>query len=177
MIYLAAPFFNEVQLQRLTMIEDQLKKHEIEFFSPRLIGGVLNDMPEPQRAASLAGVFKSNVDGIVGSALMLAGIDDKDTGTTWELGFAYGLNQWTKAYPLPIVTYSFEKTKANVMLAQATSLHLNGHGAISHFILKLAYWLRATQPTGPIKPRRKEVSLFLEQSTSGIQQQNLEVSE
>jgi nucleoside 2-deoxyribosyltransferase len=176
MIYLAAPFFNEVQLQRLTTIEDQLKKHQIEFFSPRLIGGVLNDMPALQRAASLAGVFKSNVDGIIGSSLVLAGLDDKDTGTTWELGFAYGVSNWPLGDPLPIVTYSFEKVKANLMLAQATNLHLNGHGAVAHFINRLAYWLRSTQPTERINPKREQIKLFIEHSTVS-KDTDLEVSE
>jgi nucleoside 2-deoxyribosyltransferase len=168
MIYLAAPFFNEAQLQRLILIEDQLRKQQIEFFSPRLIGGVLNDMAEAQRAASLASVFKSNVDGIQGSALVLAGIDDKDTGTTWEMGYAYGRY-------VPIVTYSFEKVKANLMLAQATRLHLNGHGALSHFIFKLAYWLRAHQPVGTLRAKPEDIRTFLHHSTDLTQK--VEVSE
>lgn len=168
MIYLAAPFFNEAQLQRLTLIEEQLQKQQIAFFSPRLIGGVLNDMPEAQRAASLAGVFKSNVDGIEQSSMVFAGIDDKDTGTTWEMGYAYGC-------AVPIVTYSWEKVKANLMLAQATDLHLNGHGAVSHFVFKLAYWLRAHQPVGMLRPKREDLRRFLEFSTD--LSQKVEVSE
>ena len=133
MIYLAAPFFNEGQLLRIGIVEQCCRKADLKYFSPRHEGGVINDMDPELRSKSLLRVFKSNVRGMEASTLMLAGLDDKDTGTTWELGWYYGRKRM--GLPIaPLITYSFRPMELNLMLSQSTTGHLQGHQQIEQFI-------------------------------------------
>lgn len=132
MIYLAAPFFTPTQLERIQILERRLDEIGIPYFSPRKEGGVLNDMSPSERSKALSQVFHSNVSGMHRATLLLAGVDDKDTGTTWEMGFFYGYHfcvssgQFTNTGNLPkvaLMTYSFDGKPANVMLTQSALNH------------------------------------------------------
>ena len=133
MIYLAAPFFNEGQLLRLEIVEQCCRKADLKYFSPRIEGGVILDMGHEERARNLMRVFKSNVRGMEASTLMLAGLDDKDTGTTWELGWYYARKRMELPIA-PLVTYSFRPIGLNLMLSQSTTGHLEGQAQIEQFI-------------------------------------------
>jgi nucleoside 2-deoxyribosyltransferase len=129
MIYLAAPFFNEEQLETLRSVEDLLKEHGLKFFSPRLIGGVLNDMTSEVRERSLKEVFNSNIIGMLNCDIMLAGTGWRDTGTTWEMGWWYGAQ-----CRRPLLTYAFNGAPANVMLSQSTGHHFASFSELREFI-------------------------------------------
>lgn len=84
-IYLAAPFFNEEQKELCSFIEG-LATPLLPIYSPRLDGGVLTpDASNEERKA----IFDSNCLAIDMSAWMLAVIDNFDTGTIWEMGYAH----------------------------------------------------------------------------------------
>lgn len=146
MIYLAAPFFTPEQVAIVASVERALDEIGMDYFSPRKESGVLNAMTPEQRAQSLSQVFISNVRAIERATLMLAGIDFKDTGTTWEMGFFYGFiyAQFEVGYradsdPLikvPLMTYSFSGKQANVMLSQSSRGHFTGLDDLYVFMRK-----------------------------------------
>jgi nucleoside 2-deoxyribosyltransferase len=119
-IYIAAPFFNPQQLSTVMQIEEVIDQYKnLTYYSPRM-DGVLQDMPPEQRAASLQTVFQMNVAQIKKCDAMIAILDEKDTGTTWELGMAYGIGKQIFGYT------SNPETKLNVMLRQCMLTHASG---------------------------------------------------
>ena len=113
-VYLAGPFFNEEQLERISYIETKLDMYGLDVFSPRhasLIkpGCSKEDMIE---------TFKGNVTHIDKADLVLAVLDGNDTGTIWEAGYAY-------AKQVPTIYFNETRPKdkgPNLMLAESTGL-------------------------------------------------------
>lgn len=136
MIYLAAPFFTPPQIELIGRLERMLDERNLRYFSPRKQGGVLDIAKKPDQAALLK-VFASNIEGMRACDMMLAGVDYKDTGTTWEMGFWYGHNKRSSISPKlhhPLVTYSLNNSPANLMLSQSTNGHISSLGELERFI-------------------------------------------
>lgn len=131
MIYIASPFFNEKQLQVVKLIEDALRKEQIEFFSPRLEGGSLKDMSPEERKNVSKEIYYMNLDAIESAHIMISIIDDFDPGTMFELGYAAGIIPETG---ICIITYSAEKHGLNVMLAHCSDGHANDIPTLIHMI-------------------------------------------
>ena len=116
-VYIAAPFFNEEQLNKVKGIESLLEDAGVEFFSPRSEGSLGNMTPE-ERKAKMGDVFQSNVDHMDWCTHMVAVIDDRDTGTIWEMGYGFAMGKG-------IVTYSACYHGINVMLNESIMYHAN----------------------------------------------------
>jgi len=114
-IYIAAPFFNEEQLDVVRKIELMLEDKGIEFFSPRSEGTLIK-MSKEARAEKMGEMFRSNVDHMDWCTHCIAVIDDYDTGTVWEMGYLYATNK-------RIVTYSNNYHGINVMLNESIFCH------------------------------------------------------
>ncbi len=114
-VYIAAPFFKQIQLNAVKMIEHKLQKEDIEFYSPRS-EGILQDMTPEQKAERMSYIFQQNVRNLNWCTHVIAVIDDYDTGTVWEMGFAYASNK-------KIVTYSDQYHGINVMLNESIIAH------------------------------------------------------
>jgi len=114
-IYIAAPFFNEEQLNTVKLIEIMLEENDIEYFSPRS-EGVLIEMTPEEKERKMIEIFDSNIDNLEECDAMIAIIDDWDTGTVFEIGYFYGLLK-------PIFTYSNHNYGLNVMVRQAVNSH------------------------------------------------------
>lgn len=109
-VYIASPFFNDEQLKRVEMMEDRLRLNHIDFFSPRLEQAHTEDGHFNGPA-----IFKNNVDSINSCTTLVAIIDDKDTGTAFEIGYA--LAQGKRVI---LVMHQDERvSKTNIMLACA----------------------------------------------------------
>ena len=93
-IYIAAPFFTQTQLIAVEMVENIIRKHGMAFYSPRL-DGVLQNMTPDRRLANAPKTFKRNCVQIANASCVLAILDERDSGTTWELGFAYACRRYT----------------------------------------------------------------------------------
>jgi len=117
MIYLASPFFNEEQLNFVKQIENKLIENNLVFFSPRRCG-ILKNMSAEERAARMADIFAVNINQIENSDCIVAVIDDRDPGTIFEIGFAFGLN-------ISIFTITAKNYGINVMLKYATNDHFS----------------------------------------------------
>lgn len=132
MIYIAAPFFNPEQLALVQEVELAITNAGMEYFSPRSIG-VLQDMQPQERLANMKRIFEANVENINACDCLLAILDYRDTGTTWELGYAYGY------YPSRYIAgyTSSPDVKINVMLGQCLDGHIVGPEELARFLAQL----------------------------------------
>jgi nucleoside 2-deoxyribosyltransferase len=130
-VYLAAPFFRPDQVSTVDGVEKLLDDTfgQDAVYSPRRIGILTkNALPEER-----ARIFRGNIDGIEGSTLMVAVIDDFDPGTVWEMGAA-----WAKR--IPTIAYSNVPGRGlNVMLSQTCVGFANG---VLDLQIKLDLWRR-----------------------------------
>lgn len=127
-VYLAGPFFNPKQVAVIDKLERALRFYPgtFELFSPRSAGPIENLSPE-EKAARAEAIFADNVDKMLWADMILAVIDGRDTGTTWEQGFCYALRMFGPRAPLPrIVTYTEENFGLNIMLRYSVDGHLHG---------------------------------------------------
>ena len=122
-VYLAAPFFTAEQLATVERLEEVLASLPLEVYSPRR-DGVLMNMSREEKKKSTKKIFDLNCHHISESDVVLAVIDDKDTGTVWELGYASCRKH---EYLLPkIVTYTEKGYGLNVMIQECVDSHVRG---------------------------------------------------
>jgi len=114
-VYIAAPFFNEQQLNVVKRIEARLKDEGIEYFSPRS-EGILKSMSQDQRKKMMGQLFRSNIDRMDWCTHCIAVIDDYDTGVMFEFGYLYATHK-------KIVSFSNNYHGINVMLNEAIEAH------------------------------------------------------
>lgn len=150
-IYIAAPFFTPEQVDTVRLVETSIEKCGMVFYSPRL-DGVLKDMLPEERKAKSGEVFKRNCAQMMDCDAMLAILNEKDTGTTWECGFAYYHRRYNIGKnTYRIMAYTTSQRELNVMLAKAFDAH--AHGALQLLEMLIAY--RDGQPFQLQKPTDK----------------------
>ena len=118
-IYLASPFFSQLHLANVVLLEDAIVATGLELLSPRRSGIVLKDLTQDERNKVAAKVYQMNCDWIEECDAMLAMIDDYDPGTIWEMGRASRI-------PRPIYSVSFADHGVNVMLQGCVAAHARG---------------------------------------------------
>jgi nucleoside 2-deoxyribosyltransferase len=140
-VYIASPFFNPIQLERVKWIEETLDELGINFFSPRSFG-TLQGMTIEEKRISSKKIYNSNVDNIKDCNVFLAVLDDKDTGTIFELGYAAAYteyatseNAWQDA--ITIVSMSFEGKGLNVMLRECVDTHISSKDKFRSILWKI----------------------------------------
>ena len=112
-VYLASGWFNPVQAEELTMLEnifDNRAEH-FELASPRRIFVCPPNAPKSVQDET----FEGNLFHIKTADFLLVNTRDKDIGTIWEAGFAYAFNK-------PIVYFCAGLplgAKFNLMLARS----------------------------------------------------------
>lgn len=105
-VYIAAPFFNDKQLQIVEDIKAILEEQDIEYFSPK-------DESMFKQGDDPKDILKLNCRAIEHSDFVIVVTDDKDVGTIWEAGYAYAFN-----VPILYVWLGYEPhMKFNIMLA------------------------------------------------------------
>jgi nucleoside 2-deoxyribosyltransferase len=128
-IYLAAPFFSPAQLATVEAVEAAMSARGIKHFSPRS-EGIIQGRTAAERKAMAPVIFSSNCLEIDCSDGILAVIDDRDQGVTWEIGYAY-------ARAKRIVTYTDRGYGLNVMISECVSAHLRGMPQLEEFLDEL----------------------------------------
>lgn len=113
-VYLAGPFFNEEQEERINYLEDLLDKHNFSVFSPRQASRIKPGCSQEDMIKT----FEGNTFNIDSADFVLAVLDGNDTGTMFECGYAY-------AKKIPVLY--FNETRPvdkgpNLMLAMSTLL-------------------------------------------------------
>jgi len=131
--YIASPLFNEEQINNIKLIESLLESYGFQYFSPR------NGKSSREFSAHMTypenvnhdlklrlarDIFQENTDELDSSQLVVACIDDRDTGTSWEVGYAY-------AKGTPIITCTFHDYGLNIMLQFASMCHCRSESTLS----------------------------------------------
>jgi nucleoside 2-deoxyribosyltransferase len=116
MIYIAAPFFNSKQIDFVMEIENILDEYDMEYFSPRSFG-IIHKLSDEDKAKRIKAIYECNVEKICEADTMIAVIDDLDTGTIWEMGYATAID-------IDIISISNHDYGLNVMLANSVRCHI-----------------------------------------------------
>lgn len=125
-LYIAAPFFTPPQLETIKSVEQAIMDAGLIFYSPRL-DGVLKEMLPEERKARARDIFNLNVRHIINADGVLCILDDKDTGTTWENGFAYYHRRYNIGkHSYRLFSYTTSNRELNVMLQQSFDYHAKG---------------------------------------------------
>lgn len=127
-VYLAGPFFNSEQKATMAIARDMLRKRSLFVCDPQELSPVIKDSSEKLDTRR---IFVRNVAGVARSDVILACIDDRDSGTAWELGYAYA--RWGLFGRPHLFTFSGKGHGANVMLAHASFAHFPSLQAVQHF--------------------------------------------
>lgn len=114
-VYIAAPFFNEEQLDVVKDIEGMLLTNRIEYFSPRS-EGILKQMTDEERRSKMGKVFESNIGHMDWCTHAIVAIDGYDKGVLFEMGYLYATNK-------TMISYSNTYQGINVMLNEAIECH------------------------------------------------------
>lgn len=107
-IYLAAPFFNQGEIDLVERVKACLEYHGFRVFSPlHEVGRVSGSSAKSRREA-----FLKDLAGLDKADLVVALTDGDDVGTAWECGYAYRANK-------PVITLSTEvRRRNNLMIEQ-----------------------------------------------------------
>ena len=108
--YLASPFFKDRQIQREEAVKNLLRNEGYTVYSPRENGVLTPDATDEVRTK----IFKENCEAIQKSHRILAITDEKDIGTIWEAGYAYGIGKEVVYYAETLGSNPF-----NVMLGKS----------------------------------------------------------
>lgn len=120
LIYLAGPFFKTEQYTTILNLERLLEEAGVDYYSPRKDGVLVNMTPE-ERKASAKRIFAINVAKIKTCDVVVAVVDDRDPGTTWELGYASCLKH---LFEKPVIlTYTAHDYGLNVMIQECVDAH------------------------------------------------------
>lgn len=112
-VYLAGPFFNPEQIERISYLETTLLELGFELFSPRL-----DSLVGPNSTVDdLQKTFDANIAAINDCNFVLAVTDGKDVGTMFECGVSYILRK-----PIMYFAETLGERPFNLMLAQSADL-------------------------------------------------------
>ena len=140
-VYIAAPFFNQGQLECVKVIEQLLDDSGISYFSPRA-EGVLTQMTEAERVENMKAIFNSNIKNIKECPVMIAVTEGesgaRDTGTVFEVGYAsclrdFEIMEYGKT-PKTVITFCRAKGKSSVMLSETADAHIDGFITLKAFL-------------------------------------------
>jgi nucleoside 2-deoxyribosyltransferase/predicted secreted protein len=118
-IYLAAPLFSEAERTYNATLSDLLKQHLFEVFLPQEAG----DDTDTRVNAEQVRIFSKNKDDLNRADIIVAVIDgaDADSGTAWEMGYAYAHNK-----PVIAVRTDFRRVgmheQVNLMLEESSKV-------------------------------------------------------
>jgi nucleoside 2-deoxyribosyltransferase len=121
-VYLAGPFFTPDQKATMDAAKNLLTEFGLSVCDPRDLNGVIVDDPELRKADRLKKIYEDNIEGMRNSWSIIACIDDRDTGTAFELGWIIGQQHKRVG---PVITFSGNGYGCNVMLSQATDAHFD----------------------------------------------------
>lgn len=140
-VYIAAPFFNEAQLERVESIKNVLREQGIEYFSPK-------DESMFKQGDDPAKILRLNCTAIDEAPYVIVVTDDKDVGTIWEAGYAFA-----KSKKILYVWLGWKpEMKFNIMLAAS--------GIAVHSYDDLAYQLMYYGVVGALDVNDKEDFIY-----------------
>lgn len=130
-VYIAAPFFNKKQLERLVSVENEIESR-FDMYSPRKqIQFKTGTKPDKKLRRW---VLDNNLFAIERSDFVMAITDEKDLGTLFEVGYGYGIGK-----PIIYVSFTLGNKPFNLMLAEtgvAVIKHLSELRIVAKLIAK-----------------------------------------
>jgi len=127
-IYLAGPLFTAAERDWNTTLTAALRGAGHEVFLPQ--------EQEPGRDA--AGIFAADVDAIDWAEVVVAIMDgaDSDSGTSWEVGYAY------RAKPIVLVRTDARRTGSggwdyNAMLTESATIRVDAAGRTTDAVVRM----------------------------------------
>lgn len=109
--YLASPFFNEEQIERVNFVNSRLRELGYKVWSPSHDGTIV----KPREGLNIQKrIFDLNCVMIRRANYVFAITDGKDVGTIFECGYAFG-----KKVPIIYFAETLKDGKFNLMLAQS----------------------------------------------------------
>jgi len=138
-VYIAAPFFNPEQLSFVKAIERLLDEWHIPYFSPRKEGIVadLKNMSDEEKFKETKRIYDANINNIYDCPMMIAVIDDHDSGTMFEIGWAAKLKTQMGIGHRKIITVSNKNYGLNIMLMHAVDAHVLGIAGLTSALISI----------------------------------------
>ena len=125
-IYLASPFFDDAELERVDKVKEILDSKGLEVFSPK---EHQNEHLEFGSIEWRKATFKNDVKHIdwcdVVVAIICKGNYD-DSGTAWELGYAYATNK-------PVVLVNITGETINLMIADSIHALITSYDELKEY--------------------------------------------
>jgi nucleoside 2-deoxyribosyltransferase len=118
-VYLAAPLFSEAERAYNIFIANLLREHFFDVYLPQEAG----DDTDTRLKTEQAQIFSKNKRNLEGADIVVAVIDgpDADSGTAWEMGYAY-------AHNIPVIAVRTDFRRAgrhelvNLMLEESSKV-------------------------------------------------------
>ena len=127
--YIAAPFFNKTQIEKVEVIKEMLTAKGFDYFSPK------DDcLFENDKGMDSESIFRTNINEIDRCDGIIVVTDDKDPGSVFEAGYAYGSSIDNIVY---IWVDHIEGANFNLMLAHSADATALGYEEL-HSILNAA---------------------------------------
>lgn len=136
-VYLAGPFFTPEQKDVMDATKFILTANKLSVCDPRDLSPVLTDLPQDEKAKHVRSIFENNIEGMRRSWAIVACIDDRDTGTSFELGYFFAMRK--RELDRCVVTFSASGFGCNVMLAEAADAHFANLVELDRAMPRLAY--------------------------------------
>jgi nucleoside 2-deoxyribosyltransferase len=117
-VYLAAPLFSGAELDFNRMLRDEIKKAGFDVFLPQEDSNNIKDKKNRQKI-----IFDKNLAAIDKADILVAVVDgaDADSGTSWEIGYAYALGKPVLGLRTDFRTLGIEGT-VNLMIERSVIL-------------------------------------------------------
>ncbi|MCE8426049.1 MAG: nucleoside 2-deoxyribosyltransferase [Candidatus Methanoperedens sp.] len=117
-IYLAAPLFSEAELDFNRKLRDVIEEAGYRVFLPQEDSNNIKDDMNRQKI-----IFNKNIAAIEDSDVLVAVIDgtDVDSGTAWEIGYAYSKRKMVLGLRTDFRTLGIEGT-VNLMIERSVML-------------------------------------------------------
>ena len=125
-VYLASPFFDDAELERVDKVKEILNSKGLDVFSPK---EHQNEHLEFGSIEWRKATFKNDVKDIdwcdVVVAIICKGNYD-DSGTAWELGYAYATNK-------PVVLVNITGETINLMIADSIHALITSYDELKEY--------------------------------------------
>ncbi|MBE7122027.1 nucleoside 2-deoxyribosyltransferase [Bacillus cereus] len=121
-VYLAGPFFNPEQVALLEKLEIILFNKGLNVFSPRKH---MSKLPFGSFQWQNEN-FIIDVNAIQYSDIIFAVYNDQDSGTMWEVGYAWALKK-------PIIIFNTKEKVVNLMITQSLHAYLDSFDKVVHY--------------------------------------------
>ncbi len=117
-VYLAAPLFSGAELDFNHKLRDEIKKAGFDVFLPQEDSNNIKDEKNRQKI-----IFDKNQAAIDKADILVAVVDgaDVDSGTAWEIGYAYALSKPVLGLRTDFRTLGIEGT-VNLMIERSVIL-------------------------------------------------------